>query len=67
MEQTDAQNEKDEKSKFQTPEEVEPIADQRMLDFLAKTEEEKDSMTCDEVFCLYLREISKRVNDSYYK
>ncbi len=67
MEQTDAQNDKDEKNKFQTPEEVEPIADQRMLDFLAKTEEEKDSMTCDEVFCLYLREISKRVNDSYYK
>ena len=24
-------------------------------------------MTCDEVFCMYLREISKRVNESYYK
>ena len=24
-------------------------------------------MTCDEVFCMYLREISKQVNDNYYK
>ena len=24
-------------------------------------------MTCDEVFCMYLREVSKRVNENYYK
>ena len=43
------------------------IPDRRYSEFLAKTEEEKDQMTCDEVFCMYLREISKRVNESYYK
>ena len=30
-------------------------------------EEQKDNITCDEVFCLYLREVSKQVNESYYK
>ena len=24
-------------------------------------------MTCDEVFCMYLREISKQVNENYYR
>ena len=43
------------------------IPDQRLSDFLAKTEEEKDQMTCDEVFCMYLREICKNVNETYYK
>ena len=43
------------------------IPDQRLSDFLAKTEEEKDQMTCDEVFCMYLREICKNVNENYYK
>jgi len=31
------------------------------------TEDEKDSLTCDEVFCLYLRHVSKQVNEHYYK
>lgn len=30
-------------------------------------EEQKDSMTCDEVLSMYLREVSKRVNEQYYK
>ena len=46
------------KSQLVAPEE-DPIPDQRLTDFLAKSEEEKDLMTCDEVFCMYLREISK--------
>lgn len=67
MEQSDGQKD-DEKDKSQAvPEEEELVPDQRVLDFKAKTEEQKDLMTCDEVFCLYLREISKRVNESYYK
>lgn len=32
-----------------------------------KSEEEKDTMTCDEVFCMYLREVSKQVNEIYYR
>ena len=55
-----------EKEKSQVPED-DPIPDQRLIDFLAKTEELKDQMTCDEVFCMYLREVSKRVNENYYK
>lgn len=31
------------------------------------TEEQKDQLTCDEVFSLYLRDVSKRVNETYYK
>lgn len=31
------------------------------------TEEEKDKLTCDEVFALYLRHVSKQVNESYYR
>ena len=30
-------------------------------------EEEKDKFTCDEVFCLYLRNVCKLVNENYYK
>jgi len=47
--------------------EEDPIPDQRLLEFKLKTEEEKDLMSCDEVFCMYLREISKQVNENYYK
>ena len=47
--------------------EEEPVPDQRMQDFMLKTQEQRDAMTCDEVFCLYLRQISKMVNESYYK
>lgn len=30
-------------------------------------EEEKDALTCDMVFALYLRDVCKRVNENYYK
>ena len=58
QEATDAQQDKDKSQQLVAPEE-DPIPDQRLTDFLAKSEEEKDAMTCDEVFCMYLREISK--------
>lgn len=29
--------------------------------------EEKDQLVCDEIFSLYLRELSKIVNENYYK
>ncbi len=35
-----------------------------MLDM---SEEDKDRLTCDEVFSLYLRHVSKQVNDTYYR
>ena len=55
------------KSQQANVEEPDPITDQRMIDFQAKSEEEKDQMTCDEVFCLWLREVSKQVNETYYR
>ena len=27
----------------------------------------KDLISCDEVFCLYLREVCRKVNETYYK
>jgi hypothetical protein len=30
-------------------------------------EEDKDAMSCDEIFSLYLRDLSKHVNENYYK
>lgn len=47
--------------------EEDSIPDPRLLEFIAKSEELKDLMTCDEVFCMYLREVSKRVNETYYR
>ena len=41
--------------------------DSRMEKFLNMTEEEKDDLTCDEVFCLYLTDVAKQVNPTYYK
>ena len=41
--------------------------DERMRKFVQLTEEEKDMMTCDEVFSLYLRHVSKQVNENYYR
>ena len=38
-----------------------------MNDFKKMSEEDKDKLTCDDVFCLYLRDISKLVNENYYK
>jgi hypothetical protein len=34
---------------------------------MALSEEEKDQMTCDEVFSMYLRHVSKHVNENYYR
>ena len=31
------------------------------------SEEQKDDHTCDEIFSLYLQDVSKRVNDHYYR
>lgn len=41
--------------------------DDRLRKFMMMNEEEKDCLTCDEVFSLYLREVSKLVNENYYK
>lgn len=41
--------------------------DERMRNFLGKSEEEKDQIKCDEIFTMYLRDICKRVNEGYYK
>lgn len=38
-----------------------------MWDFYSMDEEDKDKLSCDEVFSLYLRDISKKVNENYYK
>mmetsp|Transcript_12418 Transcript_12418/g.9027 ORF Transcript_12418/g.9027 Transcript_12418/m.9027 type:complete len:80 (+) Transcript_12418:1552-1791(+) len=38
-----------------------------MYKFTHLSEKEKDMFTCDEIFGLYLRDLSKVVNDSYYK
>jgi len=34
---------------------------------LEMTEEEKDKLACDEIFALYLRHVSKLVNETYYR
>jgi hypothetical protein len=42
--------------------------DERMRHFVMEmTEEEKDQLSCDEVFALYLRHVSKIVNENYYR
>lgn len=41
--------------------------DERMLTFVQMEEERKDDLCCDEIFSLYLRDLSKIVNESYYK
>ena len=42
--------------------------DERLRHFVVDmTEEDKDKLTCDEVFALYLRHVSKQVNESYYR
>lgn len=41
--------------------------DERMRKFLEMSEDEKDMLSCDEIFSLYLRDLSKMVNESYYK
>lgn len=38
-----------------------------MLKFIQMDEELKDGMMCDDIFTLYLRDLSKIVNENYYK
>jgi len=38
-----------------------------MQRFVNMTEEEKDELVCDEVFAMYLRHVSKIVNENYYR
>ena len=47
--------------------EYEEIPDERFKKFEEMTEEIKDQLTCDEIFCLYLRDVSKIVNERYFK
>lgn len=42
-------------------------SDDRLRRFFMMNEEEKDALTCDMVFALYLRDVCKRVNENYYK
>jgi hypothetical protein len=41
--------------------------DERMMKFITMSDEDKDEVCCDEIFSLYLRDLSKRVNENYYK
>ena len=42
--------------------------DERLRHLICEmTEDEKDKLTCDEIFSLYLRHVSKQVNESYYR
>ena len=43
------------------------VTDERQKNFDEMSELQKDALTCDEVFCLYLREVSKNVNEHWYK
>ena len=38
-----------------------------MLDFSKLNLEDKDELTCDYIFCMYLRHVSKYVNELFYK
>ena len=44
------------------------LKDERLRHFMLEMkEEDKDLLTCDEVFALYLRHVSKQVNEQYYR
>lgn len=47
--------------------EEELMKDERMRKFYNLTEVDKDLLTCDEVFSMYLRHVSKQVNENYYR
>ena len=47
--------------------EYQEIADERRKTFDEMSEVQKDAMTCDEVFCMYLRDVSKNINENCYK
>ena len=38
-----------------------------MWEFLQLSECDKDAMSCDDIFSLYLRDLCKHVNENYYK
>jgi hypothetical protein len=38
-----------------------------MNKFLAMDDEQKEEITCDELFCLYLRHMCKQVNSNFYR
>jgi hypothetical protein len=45
----------------------ESYEDIRMQHFFDMSDEEKENLKCDELFCLYLRHMSKQVNATFYK
>ena len=52
---------------FQQDDKKQLAEDDRFISFLKMSLEEKDQLTCDEVFTLYLGYVSKQVNAIYYK
>lgn len=57
--------EREEERKKEREEELK--RDDRMRKFVFMDEVEKDELCCDEIFCMYLRALSKCVNENYYK
>lgn len=55
----------EEKRKLEREEELK--LDDRYRKFVAMDEDEKDMISCDEIFSLYLRDVCKYVNENYYK
>ena len=43
------------------------LLDERYKAFEEMSEHQKDQMTCDEIFCMYLRDVCKNVNEQCYK
>jgi hypothetical protein len=43
------------------------IEDPVLKKFKAMSHHEKDLICCDEVFCLYLRDVCRKVNEAYYR
>lgn len=44
-----------------------PVEDPAIKKFKQMTHHQKDLLSCDEIFCLYLREICRKVNEIYYR
>ena len=60
--------EQEERAKMQQQISEDLQKDERLRHFvLEMSEEDKDQVTCDEVFALYLRHVSKQVNEQYYR
>lgn len=43
------------------------LDDPALKDFKALSTPEKNRFTCDSIFCLYLRDVSRKVNEAYYR